>query len=118
LPLVPVKVEAHFQQWGLDFIEEIHPYSSSQQIWILTATDYSTKWVEYIPTRNATYLVVINFLEENILARFGCSRKIVIDNAQAFKSIAMIKKNQKSFWVILQPIILGEMSWQSHLIKV
>jgi hypothetical protein len=25
LPLVPVKTEAHFQQWGLDFIGEIHP---------------------------------------------------------------------------------------------
>jgi transposase InsO family protein len=29
-------------------------------------------------------------LDENILARFGCPRKIVTDNAQAFKSMAMI----------------------------
>jgi hypothetical protein len=34
-------------------------------------------------------------LEENILARFGCPRKIVIDNAHAFKSIAMINFCQK-----------------------
>jgi hypothetical protein len=27
LPLVPVKAEAPFQQWGLDFIGEIHPQS-------------------------------------------------------------------------------------------
>jgi transposase InsO family protein len=33
---------------------------------------------------------VINFLEENILARFYCPRKIVTDNAHAFKSITMI----------------------------
>jgi transposase InsO family protein len=38
---------------------------------------------------------VINILEENILARFGCPRKIVIDNAQDFKSIAMINLCQK-----------------------
>jgi hypothetical protein len=38
---------------------------------------------------------VINVLEENILARFGCPRKIVTDNAQAFKSIAMINFCQK-----------------------
>jgi hypothetical protein len=25
LPLIPAKVEATFQQWGLDFIGEIHP---------------------------------------------------------------------------------------------
>ena len=28
LPLIPVLVEAPFQQWGLDFIGEIHPISS------------------------------------------------------------------------------------------
>ena len=72
LPLIPVKTKAPFQQWGLDFIGEIHPHSNAQQKWILTATDYFTKWVEAIPTRNATDLVVINFLEDNILSRFGC----------------------------------------------
>jgi hypothetical protein len=95
MPLVPVKTEAPFQQWGLDFIGEINPHSSAQHRWILTATDYFTKWVEAIPTRKATDSVVIEFLEENILARFGCPRKIVTDNAQAFKSMAMISFCQK-----------------------
>jgi hypothetical protein len=95
LPLVPVKAEASFQQWGLDFIGEINPHSSAQHKWILTATDYFTKWVEAIPTRNTTDAVVISFLEENILSRFGCPRKIVTDNAQAFKSMAMISFCQK-----------------------
>ena len=95
LPLVPVKTEAPFQQWGLDFIREIHPHSSSQQKWILTATNYFTKWVEVIPTRNAIDSVVISFLEENILFRFGCPQKIVIDNGQAFKSMAMVSFCQK-----------------------
>jgi hypothetical protein len=39
--------------------------------------------------------VVINFLEENILSRFGCPRKIVTDNAQAFKSMVMVSFCQK-----------------------
>jgi hypothetical protein len=91
LPLVPVKTKAPFQQWGMDFIGEIHPQSSAQHKWILTTTDYFTKWVESIPTQNATDSVVINFLEENILSRFGCPQKIVTDNAQAFKSMAMIR---------------------------
>jgi len=34
-------------------------------------------------------------MEENILARFGCPRKIVRDNAQYFKSISMIIFCQK-----------------------
>jgi len=39
LPLKPISVESPFQQWGLDFISEIHPPSSAQHKWILTATD-------------------------------------------------------------------------------
>ena len=39
LPLKPISKEISFQQWGLDFIGEIHPPSSAQHKWILTATD-------------------------------------------------------------------------------
>jgi hypothetical protein len=68
LPLVLVKTEAPFQKWGLNFIGEINPHSSAQHKWILTTTDYFTKWVEAIPTRKATDSVVIDFLEESILS--------------------------------------------------
>jgi hypothetical protein len=51
LPLNPVVTSGPFQQWGLDFIGEIHPTSSGHHRWILTATDYFTKWIEAIPTR-------------------------------------------------------------------
>jgi hypothetical protein len=95
LPLIPVKTKAPFQQWGIYFIGEIHPQSSTQHKWILTAIDYFMKWVEAISTRNATDSVVTNFLEENILSRFGCPRKIVTDNAQDFKSMAMVNFCQK-----------------------
>eukprot|EP00253_Pinus_taeda_P035340 PITA_35340 len=54
LPLKPIEVSAPFQQWGLDFISEIHPASYEKHRWILTATDYFTKWIEAIPTRQAT----------------------------------------------------------------
>jgi len=71
LPLVLVKTEDPFQQWGLDFIGEINPHSSAQHKWILIDTDYFTKWVEAIPTRKGMDSVVMDFLEENILSRFG-----------------------------------------------
>jgi hypothetical protein len=76
---------------SLDFIGEIHPPSSGKNKWILKATDYFTKWIEVIPTINATDKVIINFQKENIFSRFGCPRKLITDNAQAFKSIAMIE---------------------------
>ncbi|MGE1104286.1 integrase catalytic domain-containing protein, partial [Peribacillus simplex] len=79
-----------FQQWGLDFIGEIHPPSSSQHKWILTATNYFTKWIEAIRSRQATDIVIITFLETNILSRFGCPTKLITDNVVAFKSKRMI----------------------------
>jgi hypothetical protein len=91
LSLKPISVEAPFMQWGLDFIGEINPPSSVQHKWILTATDYFTKWIEAVPTKQATDAVIIQFLETNILSRFGCPVKIITDNAAAFKSKRMEK---------------------------
>lgn len=90
LPLKPVEISAPFQQWGLDFIGEIHPASLGQHRWILTATDYFTKWIEAIPTPKATDSVIISFIESNILSRFGCPYKLITDNAAAFKSKKMV----------------------------
>lgn len=56
----------------------------------MAKTNYFTKWIEAIPTRNATYQVVMKFLEENILARFAFPRKIIAGNAQVFKSAELI----------------------------
>jgi hypothetical protein len=79
-----------FQQWGLDFIGEIHPTSSGQHRWILTPTDYFSRWIEAIPTRNASHKIIIGFLED-IMARFGCPNKIVTHNAATFKAEPLIK---------------------------
>jgi len=90
LPLKPISTEINFQQWGLDFIGEIHPPSSAQHKSILTATDYFVKWIEAIPSRQASNTLIITFLETNILSRFECPTKLITDNAIAFKSKTMI----------------------------
>jgi hypothetical protein len=82
-------VEAPFQQWGLDFIGKFNDNSSNGYSWVITATDYFTKWVEAIPTKSATEKVVMDFLEDRIITRFGVPSKIVTDNAKAFCSIEM-----------------------------
>ena len=71
LPLQPVVVEAPFQQWGLDFIGNFKDNSSNGYSWVITATDYFTKWVEAISTKSATEKVVMDFLEDRIITRFG-----------------------------------------------
>ena len=82
LPLKPVIIEEPFQQWGLDFIGPINPNSSAGHSHILTATDHFTKWVEVIPVKSTTFVVVYKFLIENILTCFGMPSKIVTHNAQ------------------------------------
>jgi hypothetical protein len=90
LPLKPIIALGPFQQWGLDFIREIHPPSSGHNRWIFFSTDYFTKWIESIPTRNASHKVIIGFLED-IMARFGCLKMIVTDNASSFKAGPLIQ---------------------------
>lgn len=91
LPLKPISIEAPFQRWGLAFIGEINPAYSGQHKWILTTTDYFTKWIEVVPTRQATNTMIIEFLLNNIIFRFGFLRKLIIDNAHTFKSNKMVK---------------------------
>jgi transposase InsO family protein len=51
--------------------------------------------VEAIPTRRDMDLVVIDFLEDNILSSFSFPRNIVTDSAHAIKSMAMVSFFQK-----------------------
>ena len=53
-------------------------------------TNYFTKWIEAVPTRNANDTMVIKFLTENIFSILGCPHKIIIDNSQDFKSWKML----------------------------
>jgi hypothetical protein len=91
LPLKPIVTHGPFQQWGLDFIGEINSSYSGQHRWILIATDYFKKWIEAILTRNETNKVIMDFLEGYIFSRFGCPKKLVTDNAHAFKSNSVIE---------------------------
>jgi hypothetical protein len=74
---------------GLDFIGKFKDNSSNGFRWILTATDYFTKWVESIPTKKSTEEVVMNFLEERIITIFGVPSKITTDNAKDFSSLVL-----------------------------
>jgi hypothetical protein len=46
MPLQPVLPNFPFSKWGLDFIGLINPPYSVGHVYILTTTDYFTKWVE------------------------------------------------------------------------
>jgi hypothetical protein len=86
VPLQPVTISRHFEQWGLDIIGEITPSSSKQHKYILTATDYFTKWVEAIPLTHVNEKVVIQFIEQQLITRFSVPSVLVFDNEDYFYS--------------------------------
>jgi hypothetical protein len=86
MPLQPVLPDFPFAKWGLDFIGPINPPSSAGHVFILTTTDYFTKWTKVVPLKNAQDEQVINFLESNIFSHFGLPLKIISDNGSTFIS--------------------------------
>jgi hypothetical protein len=73
VPLQPVLPDFPFSKWGLDFIGPINPPSSAGQVFILTTTDYLTKWIEAVPLNHSTDDQVIYFLENNFFFQIWSS---------------------------------------------
>jgi hypothetical protein len=86
MPLKTITVESPFTQWGLDVIGPINPKSSKGHSYIITTTDYFTKWHEAIALKEANTEHLIQFLQENILSRFGVPEKFITDNGSIFIS--------------------------------
>lgn len=89
LPLQPVNIDQPFEEWGLDVIGEIVPHSSKQHRYILTATDYFTKWVKEIPLKVSNSENIIEFIDQLIITRFGLPSALMFDNVSYFSSNAM-----------------------------
>jgi hypothetical protein len=68
----------------MDIIGEITPHSSKFHKYILTATDYFTKWAEAIPLTHVNEKIVIEFIEQQLITRFGVPSVLVFDNAAYF----------------------------------
>ncbi|XP_058181255.1 uncharacterized protein LOC131299693 [Rhododendron vialii] len=73
-----------FDCWGIDFMG---PFPVSYGfLYILLAVDYVSKWVEAIATKTNDHKVVLEFLKENILSRFGTPKAIISDQGTHFFS--------------------------------
>ena len=61
--------------------------ASLQQKYILTATDYFTRWVEETSLQKVNEDAVIDFLEDHIMTRFGVPISLLFDNASYVSSV-------------------------------
>eukprot|EP00253_Pinus_taeda_P016868 PITA_16868 len=90
-PLQPINIEQPFEQWGLDIIGEIIPHSSKQYRYILTTTNYFTKWVEAIPLKIANSEAIIEFIDQFIITRFGVPNALIFYNAYYFSGNSILE---------------------------
>lgn len=70
------------QPWQRIHVDYAGPFMGSM---FLIAVDAHTKWMEVIPTQNATSIATINILSD-MFARFGLCQQLVSDNGAQFTS--------------------------------
>eukprot|EP00253_Pinus_taeda_P006384 PITA_06384 len=110
LPLKPIEMSPPFQQWGLDFIGEIHPASSDQHRWILTTTYYFMKWIKEIPTRQAT----------DADGRICHKYHIILGHSSAYhpQGNGLAESSNKSLVNIIKKLLeINKKSWHKRLVN-
>ena len=85
MPLHTMTSPWPFSTWGIDIIGKIHPTSSNGHEFILVAIDYITKWVEAIPYKVLNSKKVAQFIQTNIICRYGVPLEITSNNVLHFK---------------------------------
>ncbi|XP_059301918.1 uncharacterized protein LOC132053837 [Lycium ferocissimum] len=75
-----------FAAWGMDVIGPLEPAASNGHRFILVAIDYFTKWVEASSYKSVTKKVVVDFVRNNIICRFGVPESIITDNGANLNS--------------------------------
>ena len=92
-PMHPILEVELFDLWGIDFMG---PFPASyNNLYILLAVDYVSKWVEAIPTHTNDTKVVAQFLRSHIFSRFGTPRALITDNGTHFCNKVIDKVLQK-----------------------
>ena len=74
-----------FEAWGFDFMDPFR--SSYNNLYILMAVDYVSKWVEVIGTPTNDSKAAIKFLKKHIFTQFGILRGLLNDNGTHFAII-------------------------------
>ena len=82
MPLQGILVVQIFYILGIDFMG---PFPSSfGNLYILLAIDYVSKWVQAIACPINDTIIMVGFIQRNILSRFGAPRTIISDEGSHF----------------------------------
>ena len=85
MPLVPQVTLQAFDKWAIDFVGPINPPAKkSGARYIITETDYLTRWAEAQLVKTCSAAIAAKFIFDNILTRFGCPRILMSDQGSHF----------------------------------
>ena len=64
-----------FEKWAIDFVGLIQPPGKKMGAWyIITTTEYLTKWAEAQLVKDCIVATTVKFLFDYVLTRFGCPK--------------------------------------------
>eukprot|EP00253_Pinus_taeda_P010985 PITA_10985 len=84
MPLNPQMTLQPFEKWVIDFVGPITPQGKMGVCYIITATEYLTRWAKAQPVKDCTSTTTMKFLFDNVLTWFGCSKILVSDHRTHF----------------------------------
>ena len=80
MPLISVNPSLTFKIWAIDFIGPFPvPARRSGACYIITAVEYVTKWAKAEPVKTCSSEVVVKFIYEIIITRFGFPLTLISD---------------------------------------
>ncbi|KAG9442524.1 hypothetical protein H6P81_018378 [Aristolochia fimbriata] len=88
-PLHPTIVSWPFEALGMDIIGPITPKSDFDRQYILAAIDYFSKWAEAVAYQEVKATTVADFIQTQIIYRYGVPRYIMTDNGTPFRNRVM-----------------------------
>ncbi|MCO5578872.1 hypothetical protein L7F22_032719 [Adiantum nelumboides] len=83
-PRFPIFAYGPFEKWGIDAIGSLARTSIGKQ-YILTATDYMTRWAKAASVARITAADVSKFVLDYICSRFGTPLEILSDRGPGFR---------------------------------
>lgn len=89
--LQPIAPPWPFSCWEFNLVGVITPSSSEGHKWIITTTNYFTKWVEEVPLAKATGKQVAKFILYHIICRFSIPATIFSDHGGDFENLKILK---------------------------
>jgi transposase InsO family protein len=85
IPLAPQLTLQAFGKSGIDFVEPINlPGKRTGARYIITATEYLTRWVEAREVNDYSANTAMTFIFDDIITRFGCPKILMSDQGTHF----------------------------------